>query len=201
MATGDLTTLANVKAWNISGGGTVDDSTIERLISATSQRIVAWLSRPVLQASYTDTYDGKNTLSMPLRNFPIISVSSVTVDGIAIPAAPTPTPTTPAPNGYVFTDTMLSLVGAGYPFDTYRFTRGYQNVVVAYAAGFAPGSADLLVIEQACIEQIVTRLAERTRIGQKSKSIAGEVVSFFTGDLTDSVKGMLKPYRRVVPRT
>lgn len=199
MATGDLTTLANVKAWGISSG-TADDATIERLISATSQRIKAYCARDLLQASYTDTYDGKNTLSMALANFPITAVASVTVDGISIPAAPPPNPTSPAPNGYVFSATMLSLVGAGYPFDQYRFTRGYQNVVVVYTAGYASNSLDLLTIEQACIEQIAVRLSERTRIGQKSKSLGGEVVAFFTGDLTDSVKGMLQPYRRVVPR-
>lgn len=196
MAAGDLTVIANVQQWLPSGAGT-DTALLTRLISAESQRIQAWLSRTIASASYTDTYDGKNTLAMPLANFPVTAVASVTVDGISIPAAPIPGPTTPAPSGYVFSATMLELVGGGYPFGSYRFTRGSQNIVVAYTAGYATTPLD---IEQACIEQVCVRYMERQRIGQKSKSIQGEVVAFFTGDLTDSVKGMLQPYRRVVPR-
>lgn len=200
MAAGDLTTLANVQAW-IPNLGSADATLLNRLITAESQRIQNWLARGQLaSASYTETYDGKNTLSMPLKQFPITAVASLTVDGVSIPLAQPASPTNPAPSGYVFTDTMLSLVGGGWPFDQYRFTRGYQNVIVAYTAGYASGSNDFLILEQACIELIATRYMERQRIGQKSKSIAGEVVSFFTGDMPDSVKAMLKPYRRVVPR-
>lgn len=200
MAAGDLTTLANVKLWipNLSAN---DDNVLGRLITAESQRIQNWLSRGQLASqSYTETYDGKNTLSMPLLQYPITAVSSVTVDGISIPPAPTPSASSGLQSGYVFSSTMLSLQGGGYPYDQYRFTRGYQNVVVAYTAGYAAGSNELLTIEQACIELVATRYLERQRIGQKSKSLAGEVVSFFTGDMPDSVKGMLKPYRRVTPR-
>lgn len=198
MAAGDLTTLANLKAWIPGLTGTSDDLALSRLISATSAQFNAYLSRSLLTASYTESYDGKDTASMILANFPITAVSSLSIDGIPIPAAPLPTPTGPQPAGYVFTAKMLSLVGGGYPFGaSYRFTRGYQNVQVAYTAGLAAVPFD---IEQACIEYCAIRYSERQRIGQKSKSLGGEVVSFFAGDLTPSVKLLLAPYRRVAPR-
>lgn len=203
MASTDLTTLANLKAWipGLGTGTTPDDATLSRLITAVSLQIATYLSRPILQSqSYTDTYDGKDTTALPLANFPVTAVSSVTVDGFSIPAASPPTPSAPQ-LGFTFTPTMLELVGGGWPFGPfYRFTRGYQNIVVAYTAGYTAGGNDLLVLEQACIEQCAVRYSERTRIGQKSKSLAGEVVSYFSGDLTPSVKLMLAPYRRVVPR-
>ena len=54
-------------------------------------------------------------------------------------------------------------------------------------------------IEQACIEVIAIRYKERDRIGQVSKSIGGETVSFSQKDFPDSVRTILNNYKKVVP--
>ena len=53
-------------------------------------------------------------------------------------------------------------------------------------------------IEQACIELLSIRYRERSRIGENSKSIGGEVVSYNVKDMPDSVKTILMNYRRFI---
>ncbi len=187
----DLTTLANLRSW-ASIKNTDDDALLERLITSVSARIETYCSRSFDQLGYLESYDGKGTSALPLKNFPIVAVSSLTIDGTSVPAAPDPSPANPSPNGYRFSDTMLSLVGG-----LYQFCRGYQNVLVAYTAGFAAIPAD---VEQACIEWCAMRYRERDRIGHRSKSIQGETVSFDIGAMSASVKEALRPFVRVTPR-
>lgn len=183
MAAGDLTTLQNLKDW-LQVSGKSDDAVLQRLISAASAFIQQWLSRTLALASYTETYDGRGTRRAVLNNFPIVSVSSLVVDGVTIAAAAGP----PWSNGYVFDQLSISLYG-------YCFRAGFGNVQVSYSAGYATVPLD---IEQACLELIGIRYKERERIGYRSKSIAGETVSFFVGDMTPSVKTALNPYRKVL---
>ena len=186
MATGDLTTLANVKAYlSPPLATTADDALLSRLVTAASQFIQSWLNRTIASASYTDTRNGTGGTRLFLKNRPITAVASVSVDGVAIaPSSPAPTG-----DGYLFDDGSIYLVG-------HCFTRGYQNVVVQYTAGFASTPPE---IEQACIALVVLRYKERDRIGQASKNLGGEVVSFQQKDMPADVATVLDQYRNMVP--
>ena len=186
MATGDLTTLANVKAYlSPPLTATADDALLARLITASSQFIQSWLNRIIAVASYSDTRSGSGGMRLFLRNRPVLSVTSVTIDGAAIPASG------PTPNaaGYLFDDSSVYLIG-------YWFTKGVQNVIVQYSAGYAATPPE---IEQACIALTALRYKERDRIGQASKSVAGEVISFQQKDMPADVATLLDQYRNVVP--
>ena len=57
-------------------------------------------------------------------------------------------------------------------------------------------------ISQACIELVVLRYRERTRIGEMSRSLGGaETVSYSQKDMSDSIKTLLTQHRRVAPIT
>lgn len=183
MATGDLTSIANLRSW-LQLSGTSDDALLERLISAASAFIRSFISRDIISTAYADTLDGKDTAQILFPNYPVTAVASVTIDGVSIPLR-----TDPSGVGYVFSKTALSLVG-------YRFCRGFQNVVVQYTAGFVSVPLD---IEQACLELIGLKYKGRDRIGQQSKIIGGETVSFFIGDMPKEVKTILQTYQKVVP--
>ena len=180
----DLTTLANVKPWlNIASG--TDDTLLSRLISASSDFIQTWLNRQIAQAAYTETRDGTGGTKLMFANYPVTAVSSVVIDGVTIPPS-----TSPSMPGYVFSQTVLSLRGS------YVFTYDVQNVQIAYTAGFVTTPTE---IEQACIELVSLRYRERSRIGQASKGLAGENVSYQALDLSDSVTSVLAQYRKVAP--
>jgi hypothetical protein len=186
MATGDLTNLANVKAYlSPPLTTTADDALLTRLITAASQFIQSWLNRSIASATYTDTRNGTGGTRLFLRNRPVTAVSSLSVDGVAIAASDPP----PLGAGYLFDDSSVYLIGS-------CFSKGAQNVVVQYTAGYAATPPE---IEQACIALVALRYKERDRIGQASKNLGGEVVSFQQKDMPADVATVLDQYRNVVP--
>ena len=186
MAAGDLTTLANVKAYlSPPLATTADDALLSRLITAASQFIQTWLNRTIASATYTDTRNGTGGTRLFLRNRPVTAVSAVAVDGISIQASSA----VPNGSGYLFDDSSVYLIG-------YSFTKGAQNVVIQYTAGYAATPPE---IEQACIAFVVLRYKERDRIGQVSKNLGGEIVSFQQKDMSPDVATLLDQYRNVVP--
>src|SRR5712672_1141656 len=61
MAYGDLTTLADVKAWLQTGQNpfpATDDALLQRLISAASEFIQNWLGRQIVSADWLEIRDG-----------------------------------------------------------------------------------------------------------------------------------------------
>src|ERR1700691_3911668 len=132
----DLTTLANVKAWQspplIS---TTDDVLLARLVTAASSFILNYQQRPMLPSRlYTELRDGEGGTTMVLRQWPVTSVTAVTIDGIAVAAANRAAPSPgwllePWDGLSAGQPQKLSLIG-------YRFVRGPQNISVSYAAGY-----------------------------------------------------------------
>jgi uncharacterized phiE125 gp8 family phage protein len=190
MASGDLTNLADVKAWLQIGQTpfpSTDDALLSRLVTAASGFIEAWLGRQILSADWLEVRDGGGGQVMAFANFPVTAVSSLSIDGIDIPPAPADGG---FGAGYVFTPTELALRG-------YVFTRRAQNVIVTYSAGYDTVPPD---IAQACIELVCRRYRERTHIGEVTKSLGGaETVRFSQQDMSDGVATVLAQYRAVAP--
>ena len=184
MAAGDLTTVTNVKQW-IGITAATDDALLTRLVSAVSTTIQTWLNRALSATAYTDVFDGTGGQRLLLTNYPLISVSSVSVDGRVIPAA-----ADAAASGYAFDIYGVTLRGS------YAFTAGRLNVSVAYTAGYAVLPVE---IEQAAIELCSLRYSERRRPGVATQSIGGENVSYRDTDMTGSIKSLLSQYKKVTP--
>jgi hypothetical protein len=188
MPYGDLTTLADVKAWLQTGQAafpTTDDALLSRLITAASQFIQTWLNRPIAQADYLEVRDGTGGSRLQFAVFPVTSVFSLTIDGIAIPPS-----ADPRAAGYTYSATELALRG-------YIFTRRAQNVAFFYTAGFAAIPPE---IAQACIELVALRYRERSRTGEVSKALGnGETVTYSQGDMSASIATLLAEYRAVAP--
>jgi hypothetical protein len=88
MAVVDLTTLANVEAWLglTVGADPTADALLSRLITAASTYFQQYCSREFALTSYAETRSGLGGSRMMLFNTPVASVSSLTIDGVAIPA-------------------------------------------------------------------------------------------------------------------
>jgi uncharacterized phiE125 gp8 family phage protein len=179
----DLTTLASVKAY-IGISGSADDALIGRLITAYSGAVQRLLNRCILSSPIEIWRDGRGGQAMTLPDYPVTEIFLLEIDGQPIPAQ-----AGIGQAGYRFTDTKIIL-------DGYRFTAGSGNVHVDFTAGYDVVPAD---IEQAVNELVALRYKERDRIGHRSKSLAGETVSFITAAMPDSVKAVLAPYAQMVP--
>lgn len=183
MAVGDFTTLDQVKKWlNIQSADT--DDLLRTLITSASKAMRRYMERDIVVNTYTDRRSGVGMSTMMMKNFPIVSVSSLTVNGQSVPAAAgwgSP--------GFFFDDAMVYLAN-------YSFTRGKGNVVVTYQAGYAEVPDDLA---QACVDVIGMRWRERERIGLSSKGLAGETTAFNLKDFPSQVITLMDSYKKVVP--
>lgn len=218
----DLTTLAAVKSWVASGAGTSDDQTIQDCITAFSAYVLRLTGRgpsdgsvpatsPFVQVvSYNEWYDGPGGTRLMIRNWPIVTVVSVTVDTVAIPQS-----TAPNVPGWVIDGTAKSISmrgngNAGFVngslvvgFQNLRsFARGFvfsdsqpQNVNVQYTAGF---SATPLDLEMAARKTVALNYKRRQWIGQKSQAMAAGAgtVSYGTWEYDDDVRCTLRYYER-----
>lgn len=132
----DLTTIAAVQDWLSSGTNAPgnSDSVISRLITTCSASILSYLQRSsFLSQSWTDVFDGKGKFAFFLNEWPATSITSVTVDGIAVPASVNGAAgwVLSRWNGYPPGGVQTVEVIGGY-----CFTRGIQNVSVVYQAGY-----------------------------------------------------------------
>jgi hypothetical protein len=132
-----LADLASTKAYlKIPTATTTDDDLITSLINACSTAIENYCRRTFSQITYTDEmYDGNNSRYLNLKNYPVISVSSVKVNGVLIDSSQ-----------YVCKKDSGVLARVGpYPntftgLSMSRFqtvwNRGDWNIAVTYSAGF-----------------------------------------------------------------
>jgi hypothetical protein len=182
----DLCTVAELKAW-LPNQGNNDDVTLQSLISNASLQVLQYLDRPHILASVlgtlTEVYDGNDSNRLLPHQFPIISVTSVSIDNVSIPQA-----TTPVAAGFLWDTRRILLRG-------FRFCCGLQNVQVSYTAGFPSVPLDL---KQAAIEAFALSYRQRVRIGEKSNSMSGQVnVSFDMGDVPPRSMSVFSQYRRL----
>lgn len=197
----DLTVLANVKSY--LGITTEDaDPVLQRLISSASLFAQHWMGYDIAAGammaarSYTEmrdaVIDGAGwpnawLYEIPVRWSPIVSVSSLTIDGYSVPSGGDPVQTP----GFFFDPLQpWSVFSAGY----FPCARGRKSIVVTYVGGYTAIPYD---VEQAVIETVSLRFKERDRIGFRSKSLAGETVTFVTADFSDSAMSVLNKYRRM----
>lgn len=199
----DLCNLGDLKAWL----GYVDpknDQVLQNLISNVSQQVYNRIGRQdtgfVVASDVSETRNGTGTPSITTRNFPINSVSSVTVDGVTFSASPNG-----VIPGYVFDQYSISLVGYGpgvvttqglpYP-GLFLFTMGKNNVHLAYNAGYVDGVP--YDLSQDVLEICALKEMGRRHIGLKSStSKTGESSTFDGSDQIDRIMKKIEGrYRR-----
>lgn len=179
----DLITAAQVQAY--LGLASVP-AQFASLVSAVSAFVRQFCSRDFTQQSYNETYNTVLSDGLPLRQLPIVSVSSVTVMGIVVPPA-----TSPLQYGYLFDENQIYLT-----LDS-KFPLAKQSTVVAYTAGYSTIPNDL---QQACIEMVALEYKRITNIGYTSQTLAGQTVTgFVMSNMPAYILNVLNNYRRMYP--
>lgn len=195
MASVPLTSVARVKRYlrmdppQVTGGqgaSTVDDALIQDLVDEVTPVIETYCSRTFGLSTYDEIRNGTGTSVVTLTQGPIIDVT--TVELLAPRSVPTvPVTTTPLVRlvDYMFTKYSVQLYGG------LTFPKGAGNVHVVYQAGFTDLPAD--VIGKAT-KVCALRYREIARLGQTSKSMAGETVNFDPAEFPEDVLGVLNRY-------
>jgi hypothetical protein len=143
----DLVSLNDLTSW-LDITGTNDDTLLGTLITQISRAILNFIDRPaILPQAYTETYDGRDDVSIMLRQWPVTGISSCVVDGVVIPASPPLLANAPAQTGYVLDSTSIAPPGVMQRLSLrgYLFTCGLQNVTVSYSAGYQITSESAVV--------------------------------------------------------
>jgi hypothetical protein len=136
MARGDLARLSDLKVWLDAQS---DDDVLARLNTQASRFIMNTINRPaILPRDYTETFSGNGGSSILLRNWPVLSITSLLIGSTLIAAAPALAVGSGAQSGYVLDPpdeeppgSMQSVFLRGY-----IFTRGMVNCQIAYRGGY-----------------------------------------------------------------
>lgn len=140
----NLTTLANVRAWVGSQSNvTTDDALLSRLIIDASQTILDYLQRADLgHTEITEVVSGRGERKIQLRNWPVVEVSSLSIDGVTVPQS-----TGATVSGFFLDPVYGSLAGRpqnlglrGYaqtlPNRLPAFPTGVGNIEIGYSFGY-----------------------------------------------------------------
>src|SRR5258708_6205380 len=182
----DLCTIADLKAW-LPNQGNNDDTTLQSLVTNGSLQVLQYLNRPHILASVigalNEMYDGNDSDRLLPQYFPIIGVTSVMVDGVAVPSAASATA-----SGFLFDSRRVLVRG-------FAFSRGVQNVQITYTAGYSTVPLDL---KQAAIEAFALAYRQRAHIGEKSNSMGGQVtLAFDMSEVPPRSMCVFNQYRRL----
>jgi hypothetical protein len=143
MSPNDLTTLPALKAWlGLPAQASPNDATLTALIVSASRAIYAWLGRPGLSPKdYSEVLDGESA-RIPLRHWPVLSISSLTIDDLAVPPV-----VAGVRHGDLLQSADLAPPGRQQAVDIFgRWPlRGRRNVAIAYRAGYAISGEALAV--------------------------------------------------------
>ncbi|SHG91492.1 hypothetical protein [Bradyrhizobium erythrophlei] len=156
-----LTTLANALQW--LGLTADDDGYVSRVLATISTEIQNWLGFQVAQASYSRSFDGQGTSKFFVPDIPLVSVQSLTIDGVTIPKGVNGT----YRPGFYNNNQSINLIG-------FFFTRGFQNIQAGYTSGYQTVPPD---IEQACLDW-----TKNVYLSGKQVSIPSNIVRVAAGD-------------------
>jgi hypothetical protein len=162
------------------------DSIVEFFVNASSDLMESEMDRKIKSQSLTEYYDGKINNILMLKEYPIVSISSVKFDASGqFSGSETTVPST----DYGITDDNNSLYYRGY------FPAGYKNIQVIYTAGYATVPMDL---QNACLWAVMYyyQMRENKDIGRTSKGKGDESISILQ-ELPQEVKNAIARHRRL----
>lgn len=160
-----------------------DDARLARILSAASSFCESYCGRVFEQTTYTsEMYDGNGTDTLILRNFPIISVSSLKECGATLTTGTDPAA---GPDVLIYAEAgkLVRPFGMWLPY-----RRWYS---VTYSAGYAVVPPSIV---QACIDVAMLMLREKDRAGVAAETM-GTRTSQFLRSLPEASQRALDLYR------
>ena len=174
----DLTTLANVNAL-VGDTDSAQDTLINSLIGRTSSFIQTFCHRKFNEQAITEKHDGDGGDILFLRNPPIQSLTTVTVDSVSK------------------TTTLFEIADGDnsgmISSETVAFTAGRNKVTVVYQGGFStlPGEIVGLATKRVAIE---FGIINRGKIGLTGEQAPDGSRTFISDNFTQKEKDILFPY-------
>lgn len=200
----DLTTVHEVKeGLGLDQDDETHDQFIGRLIGQASGAIERWTGRPFARETVKETLAGVGRVDLVLSRTPIISVASVTIDGDVV----TDFSIRDAEAGILFRESGWPTSEIrGHNIASYLTGETKDTIEVQYEGGYdlpgSEGSFDPTLpadVERACIETVKAWFMARDRDPALASEKVGDfwAASYKPGELPDSAKALLRPWRRL----
>ena len=188
-----LTTLEDTKEY-LEIEGTDNDNLLQQLIGAASQFIKTETGYEWVETTYKELIDGERTETLILTQKPIISVTSLVINGATIDSG----------NYYIYNESGMlkrqdvGIYDVGYTHSFRKgllFPRGQQNIEVKYVAGYSDVPVDL---QKAVWSMVNTQLDSKNYEGLESYSIGDESMKWRVGGLPAEAQQTIMRYKSVV---
>lgn len=181
----DLTSVQQVRGYlGLLGEQNAEmEALLARLVTTATEWFNQETDRVLVRATHTERqiHEGDGRVIIP-KQYPVATVTSVTVNDTAIPAA-----TTTTASGWYLVGDLVYL--RDYVLDE-------DDIIdLVYAAGFESIPADL---QQAATELVAIKFNERKTLGQSSVSMSGMSMTVLPAFVPRTVQDVVKHYRRLV---
>lgn len=201
LADNALTTLEAVKS-ELNITDTTQDSKLERKVNEYSAMVESLLNRSFKKTAYTEKYAGKGRQLLVLKNYPIVSVETITLNGVTL-------------DDWEIDDGLKSsgmiLRETGWTAESYLVglvgepNAPKRNIEVQYTAGYvlpkddATGNPRTLPydIENVIIEFIAEDWNQQGSKGLKTFEVSDVKWEWIT-EMNPKVAEILKRYKRLV---
>ena len=169
-----IVTLAQMRAFlNIPTAQTGKDALLIELLDAYNNKIENYLGVALINVAYTESYDGDGSDSLFLNHYPIISVTSLSIDGTALSVVADA-------DFYIYADTGL------IKLDSATFTTtDYRNVDIVYTAGHGAAIANV---------PDALKNALKTWVGRVFKAEVVDFSSKFDESSLANIKSQMMPW-------
>ncbi len=164
---------------------------IETLLTQASKYIERYTGRSFeTHSDVTEKHDGTGYETLRLQNYPVISVSSITVNGNELSS-----------DDYRIeknTSDPNRNAGVLRRLDGYVFPKGNMNIEVTYSWGFSSVPEDISAIAESIAVDQLKNVQNNFKTGGLSSMSVGEYSMSFEGEspLTDSQKLRLEKWRK-----
>ena len=174
-------TLAEMRSFlNITEStDTGQDAVLENLLDDLTVAIEDHLGVSIINKAYTDYYDGDGSIELLVKRYPIVTVTSLTVDSTTIAAA-----------SYHLYAEQGRIVADGFDF-----TGDYRNVVLVYTAGFGAARTNVPRSIKLALKLWVSVVFKKHVAMINPRFAEGVTVNFTSEDMPDDVAKKLTPYR------
>lgn len=181
-----LTSVSNVKSY-LSINESTDDTILTTLVSQAEKIILDYLGKNIESATYTEYHDGDGTDEVHLKQYPIISVTSLYDD---VERVFNSTTLIAATNYIIYEDEgIIRLFN-----DESSFAVGKRNIKVAYTAGYASVPGDITLAANKLIAHLFHR---RGADGHTQETLGSYSTSYDKSSIPIDVLGILDMYKRI----
>jgi len=171
--------------------GSTEDTLLDSICDRTNALIKSYIGRNLVSQTYTEYYDGNGTPRLILRNYPVITLTSINIDTNREWESVTAVDIT---EDVLLENSsgIIRLWNNGGIFYT-----GRANVKVVYSAGYATMPYDLVDAAILIAAHSYKRHYQDQRIGLQSETIGDRTMTYSNEAIPAKARLILDKYKRV----